>query len=502
MNYIVNYFWEASICLLAFYIFYVLVQKKETTYQYNRLYLLGAIGLSLILPALELSIPFASENLSSVSFEQMVRLPEITVGAETATDAGFNWLLLLAGVYAVGVVFLLGRLFFELFKIFQLTRNLQRKEMTGIENAVILPTHGLMPTFSFLHYIFWDETSGGDEKEREYILHHELVHVRNRHTWDILFMELVAIFFWFNPLIYLYKNAIKDAHEYLADAEAARNAGKSQYIKALANQSLKQFNLSLIHPFNKSQIMKRIAMLEKSWNKSGWIKMTLIIPVVAAMALVFSCQNESLFDDNPLTQLPEGWTLLKEKNASQEDLRSLEEFKIKHTELRFYLVEFELQRHSPFVNGNKFWSLSGGRLDEESKTFIGVARMHPDGNSPMKDRRNIQPVDEEFEGETFTIVEEQPQPEGGMQAFYKYVQENLKYPEQARADTIQGKVYVQFVVDKDGSITDAKTIKGIGGGCDEEAVRVIANSPKWIPGKQRGEAVKVRMILPITFKLD
>lgn len=109
--------------------------------------------------------------------------------------------------------------------------------------------------------------------------------------------------------------------------------------------------------------------------------------------------------------------------------------------------------------------------------------------------------EEEVAEEVFTIVEDQPEPTGGMAAFYEYVRKNLNYPSQARRMNIEGKVFVQFVVDKDGSITEVQAVKGIGAGCDEEAVRVIKNSPKWKPGKQRGRPVKVRMILPITFKL-
>ena len=110
------------------------------------------------------------------------------------------------------------------------------------------------------------------------------------------------------------------------------------------------------------------------------------------------------------------------------------------------------------------------------------------------------PEEEEAE-EIFTIVEDQPGFPGGMGAFYQFVSKNLKYPNQARRMGIEGKVFVQFVVDKDGTITEVASIKGIGAGCDEEAVRVIKSSPKWSAGKQRGKAVKVRMILPITFKL-
>jgi len=109
--------------------------------------------------------------------------------------------------------------------------------------------------------------------------------------------------------------------------------------------------------------------------------------------------------------------------------------------------------------------------------------------------------EEEVVEEIFTIVEDQPTPNGGMAAFYQYVSKKLKYPAQARRMGIEGKVFVQFVVDKDGTLTEVQAVKGIGAGCDEEAVRVIEGAPKWNPGKQRGRAVKVRMILPITFKL-
>jgi len=103
--------------------------------------------------------------------------------------------------------------------------------------------------------------------------------------------------------------------------------------------------------------------------------------------------------------------------------------------------------------------------------------------------------------EIFTIVEESAAPKGGMAAFYKYVGDKMKYPPQARRMGIDGKVFVEFVINKDGSISDVKAVKGIGAGCDEEAVRVVQGAPSWTPGKQRGKPVKQRMVLPITFKL-
>ena len=109
---------------------------------------------------------------------------------------------------------------------------------------------------------------------------------------------------------------------------------------------------------------------------------------------------------------------------------------------------------------------------------------------------------EEEVDEVFTIVEDQPAFPGGNAAFYKFVASNMTYPAQARRMGIEGRVFVQFVVDKDGSVTEVKAVKGIGAGCDREAERVLNSSPNWTPGKQRGRSVKVRMVLPIIFKLN
>lgn len=111
------------------------------------------------------------------------------------------------------------------------------------------------------------------------------------------------------------------------------------------------------------------------------------------------------------------------------------------------------------------------------------------------------PKIEEHVDEIFTIVEFPAAPKEGLAAFYQYVADNIKYPAMARRLRVEGRVFVEFVVGKDGQITDVKAIKGIGAGCDEEAVRIIQASPAWNPGRQRGRAVKQRMVLPIIFKL-
>jgi protein TonB len=115
----------------------------------------------------------------------------------------------------------------------------------------------------------------------------------------------------------------------------------------------------------------------------------------------------------------------------------------------------------------------------------------------------VAPVVEEKEDvdQIFLVVEESATPKGGMGAFYEFVRSKLKYPAQARRMGIEGKVFVEFVINRDGSIQDVKAIKGIGAGCDEEAVRVVQSAPRWNPGKQRGKPVRQRYVVPITFKL-
>lgn len=113
-------------------------------------------------------------------------------------------------------------------------------------------------------------------------------------------------------------------------------------------------------------------------------------------------------------------------------------------------------------------------------------------------------VEEEVveEAPIFTVVESMPEFKGGMQKLYEYLGNNIKYPVMAKESGIQGKVYVTFVVERDGSITDVRVLRGIGGGCDEEAVRVVQSMPNWTPGMQRGKPVRVQYNLPVRFTLQ
>lgn len=113
----------------------------------------------------------------------------------------------------------------------------------------------------------------------------------------------------------------------------------------------------------------------------------------------------------------------------------------------------------------------------------------------------VEQEEEVVEEQIFTVVENDPEFPGGMEALYKYLAQNIKYPQLARDNNITGRVYVTFVVEKDGSIANPKVLRDIGGGCGQEAIRVVKSMPKWTPGKQRGKAVRVQFNLPVNFSL-
>ncbi len=168
-------------------------------------------------------------------------------------------------------------------------------------------------------------------------------------------------------------------------------------------------------------------------------------------------------------------------------------------------------------NGHINLDISGGHppysiewITGETSAFIenlsagnySVAVTDSDGFISTKSIVIEEPVEEEVVDEVFTIVEQQPEFPGGRDAIYQYIQKKFKYPSQAKRMGIEGRVSVQFVVDKSGNITEVQAVRGIGAGCDEEAVRIIKSMPKWKAGKHRGKAVKVKMILHIVFELN
>ncbi len=219
-------------------------------------------------------------------------------------------------------------------------------------------------------------------------------------------------------------------------------------------------------------------------------RINLFILVIATIWVALACENSNV---NPALKLdnmflPEGY--IQADPTSSEAGAYLDELRLKNPSDHFYYLK-----------------LADGPVTDFKKVLFPQKELKIEYVDNNLEKKNISGVivkriTGKFEDEHFTIVDNGPEPVGGMKNLYTYIQQNLKYPEQARKMGIEGRVFVQFVVSKDGSLTDVQAIKGIGANCDQEAVKVLKNAPRWKPGSIAGKNVGVRMILPITFRLD
>ncbi len=149
--------------------------------------------------------------------------------------------------------------------------------------------------------------------------------------------------------------------------------------------------------------------------------------------------------------------------------------------------------------------IGGIQVKDASASNMEIAAQSQKGNSGQNEQRAKMAMDsnvEQEEDQIFMVVEQMPEFPGGEEALYKYLAGNITYPQMAKESGIQGRVYVTFIVEQDGSISDVRVLRGIGGGCDEESIRVVKAMPKWKPGKQRGKPVRVQYNLPVKFSLE
>lgn len=311
MNSLVLYLAQASACLLVFYGFYHLVLRQETCFQYNRAYLLATPALSLLLPLAPLPgwlqplSFFAAKETDPQVFVQVEAggYGEVIATPAVVEQAPFPWQALVWMVYALGCCFFAYRFLRQLRQISHLTRQ-YREHIRDQDGIRVVPTHGQLPTFSFFHYLFFDESQHPKECDRQKVLQHETVHIRQKHSWDVVYMEVLAILFWFQPLLYLYKKALASTHEYIADAQVALQSCPREYAVLLARQVLNKMDLSLGHFFNKSLTLKRLNMLQKTQLRPSRLKQGLALPLLLLMFVLVSAGNkpEPAVRDDAATQ--------------------------------------------------------------------------------------------------------------------------------------------------------------------------------------------------------
>jgi TonB family protein len=479
------YLLESSICLAAFCLFFRLLLRQEPLLRMNRFFILAAVMLSLGIPLID--IPLQEKT---VFITPILYLPEITASAHTDTYR-FQAEEYALYVYAVLCIILLSRLLWQTGNLLYFART-SRISKTATHHLVL--TEGKLPTFSFFRLLFWDNSQTFTNEQKLQVLGHEMAHIRQWHSLDIMLMELIKIVFWFHPAVYLFKKDLQQTHEYLADAAVVQQHGPDSYIQLIIAQVFQSSGLTLINPFSQFKTKNRIMMLQKmNHAKPAFWKMALSLPLIALLVFIYACDKET----------GEFSPSAKAGTSTTSYQQIVNKYKQKYPDLSIAVGTITVDKEA----GSPKVKLVVGNVGNHSdRRLIEQELNQAISKLTLQDLEQLNlilpPPPPPIEESVYQVVEVQPSPIGGIAALIQKLNENIRYPEEAISKGIEGKVFLQFVVFKDGHIGDIKVLKGLGHGCDEEAVRVLKEMPAWKPGTQKGERVNVRMSLPINFKLD
>ena len=505
----------ATIAIL--WLVYRLLFRNSNRLYFNRFFLLTSMLLALAMPLLGLlsgmevpQMAILKQNMFNgmmlseviVTHDGQPMLPEVIVTTNT-TPSRFSLWQVIGGIYLIGVGVMTLLFLFKLGKLVVLIIRSPKRKMS---NCTAVFTGKEQGSFSFFRYAFFP-----NEKVDPDIMRHEMSHISHRHSWDILFAEVMMILQWFNPFIYLYKKELQSLHEYQADRDVvATGVDKKNYMMLILQQCTAVDFSGMSNNFSLILTKKRIKMITRNEKAKGlWWRLLATLPVLAILMIANTkvTAQEKKAVDKPITVEMGRFEIFDEEGAPMQ---------LKDTV--FYADDGSYVK---FETSDSFQPESG-----EPCKKLTVTSYDADGNQ----RNNFFITETERRGDTSTytvepftlsvhlfeqlfdlatsdedtvyqMVEEMPQFPGGENALMSHVSKNLVYPEEAKEKEIQGRVFVSFVIEKDGSVSNVKVLRGIGGGCDEEAVRAVSSMPKWKPGKMKGKPVRVNYQIPINFKL-
>ena len=470
MDNFTTYLLQSSLCLTVFLLFYLLLLKKETFYLGNRLYLIVTACFSVFVPLFKILLPTTTYT------EEITYLmaPVFITNQSQVHTSVINWFQVLEIIYFVVMSVLLVNFIFKLIKIFLLIKKNESVQLMG--QKIVVLEKGSTP-FSFLNTIFLTKDQIADPSV-DSIIGHEKKHIHQFHSMDIILIEFIKIMHWFNPFAWIFKMEIEAQHEFSADSGLMSDGiNINDYKSVLVTYSMGTSGSTITNNFN-SLLKRRLEMLSIQRSRIlGKVKLFFTLPLMALLVMLISFVNGCNSSVSTAEQKDEKENYkLAVVNAVKKYNDAKANFKL---EVANAVKKYKDNLPNPTaVQKNK---------DISSVSPSGLIR---DKNNGIHNTENV-----------FTYVNNMPVYPGGDEALYDFISKNIVYPDVAKRAAVEGKIYVQFVVDKDGSITDVSIQKGIGAGCDEEAVRVVKLMPKWIPGKNNDEVVKTRISIPIVFAL-
>ena len=428
------YIARAGLYLSLFYAFYLLVMRRTTFFRLNRALLLAGSYLCLLLPFIRLRTVTEASGLA-----QALTMVGGVGGGEPAKQAlrtAFPWQTVLLALYLAGAIVTLA---LYLLSARQMRRVIRRAEKSRREGCRLLLLDENVPSFS------WGRTvvmSRQDLQENPAIFTHEQMHVRCRHSLDLLLFLPLQLLFWWNPLVWITREELRLLHEYEADEGVLQKGiDATKYQLLLVRKAVGDQRFSLASGFQHAKLKNRIEMMLKP-TSSGWMRWSYLALIPVLAMFMFAC-NPSKKSKAPAPE------------AVEQEAPATDPVTTKSVDPN--LIECEV----------------------------------PDAEAAEKE-----PV-------AMNLLDSKPGFNGGdANEFTKWVNTQLQYPEQAKKDKVEGRVVIQFTIGTDGEVRDVKLLRGVREDLDTEAMKVVASSPKWEPGRKNGEAVPVHFTFPVVYKLQ
>lgn len=536
------YFLKVNVAIALFYAFYRLFFYKDTFFAWRRTALMCFFAVSAAVPLFNIQTWIVQQEpmVAMADLYAAVVLPEITLTPQPQMD----WKQLLVQgigiVYWLVVALLALRFVVQLAGIFRLARRCPVQEIDGTTVHLLPRAEG---PFSFFRWIFVCPGAHSREELNE-ILTHERTHVCQWHSIDVLVGELACIVCWFNPFAWLMKREIRTNLEYMADEKVLETGYDSRtYQYHLLGLSHHKAAATIYNSFNVLPLKRRITMMNKRRTREiGRTKYLMFLPLAALLMIVSNIEAVARATQKIASEViesvkPDETAVVQAQSQSQGTVTTQSQTALTRPqqgkpEKVTYKGKLTDEAGNPLgdvqiITDRKFQSTTVStvntdgefRVETSSEAGIIFEYTGKDGRKLMRGYRADElakmgpdnlvivliPVvssPHEADPNVFEVVEKMPEfPNGGMPGLMKYLSDNIRYPEAAKVAGIQGRVTVVFVVDKDGSITNVKTLRGVDAELDKEAIRVISSMPKWIPGMQKGKAVKVRYTVPVMFRL-
>lgn len=512
----VTYLISFNVYVACWLVMYLAGFSRSTFFKFNRVILLAGIGMAVLLswvPVHGIASVVLSGGSGTAAGGYAVLSPGASaISAEAASVGRLVFWKALVVIYWAGVGIASALLAYKIVGLSRMLRKYPHKKHADYCHVIIPEGRGI---FSFGRYLF------APDDIPQPVQKHELVHITQGHTADILALELLKIFCWFNPFIYLYLRTLKYLHEYQADAVSVRAMNKLDYAQLLVSHVFRIPDSAIAHHFfNRSFIQKRLMMLQKKESSPRRIYAQVIL--VTAMAALLFVSNSSFALRSHVDRLvsdlrgpAEGKPVAVEGSVTDEAGRPLARVTIMEmgtttgvmTDKDGHFVLKEVTENSllrfTMVGYNSVTVMIPASGDLKVKMYKQFNRIEQLVVVGYTDKAASEPVKRKPAKAAFTFVEQMPQFTGGKEALMKYLQSNVRYPQQARQRHLQGSVLVRFLIDSNGNIGQVQTTgPALGGGLDEEAVRIVKSMPRWHPGRQNGGPVDVWYTLPIKFVLQ